>query len=110
MPSRTPRSEVPRTRFSHFSFVVLPCPTEQMVQTLDGRSLVLTSIIAGSRAAFKVHGIPPLSARTHLRHVRPFTFGKAFALTHASSSLSNFGLGGGAGFSAAAAAPMLLPG
>ena len=69
MPSITPRSEVPRTRFSHFSFVVLPCPMEQMVQTLDGRSLVLTSIIAGSRAAFRVHGIPPLSARTHLRHV-----------------------------------------
>lgn len=63
MPSITPRSEDPRTRFARFSCVVRPCPMEHMVQTLDGRSLVLTSIFAESRAAFRVQGIPPLSAR-----------------------------------------------
>ena len=61
VPSSTPRSEVPRTRYSRCLCVVLPYPMEHRVQTLEGRSLVFTSIIAGIRAggAIRVFGIPP---------------------------------------------------
>ena len=61
VPSRTLRSEVPRTRFSRLGCVVLPYPMEHRVQTLEGRSVALTSIIAVNRAggAIRVFGIPP---------------------------------------------------
>ena len=45
-----------------------------------------------------------LGALTSCIIVHPCTFGMAFALTHASSCLSSFRLGGGAGMSTAAAA------